>query len=119
MFLMINQVQKLIMLLGLWISLPAFLLLTNPQTLALPLLIVPFLLLASLLYKTAEIAMSVLFKDLTRKRVRTMAVVIALLPTLLLVLASIRQLTVRDTGIVIGLLAVLTFYMRRIDFLKP
>lgn len=116
MIIMLKQVQKLTILLGLWISLPVFLLMTNPEDIPLLLLFVPFILLAMGLYKTAETVLSRGNAQLSRKRVRFLAGVIAVLPTLLLVLASIQQLTVRDGAIVVGLLMLLTFYMKRIDF---
>jgi len=115
---MLKQVQKLIILIGLWISLPLFLMLTNPETLPLPLLLVPFLLLGLSIYKTAELGYRVLFKERDKSRLRVLAAITAFLPTLLLILASIGQLTIRDTAIVLGLLILLTFYLRRIDFLK-
>jgi hypothetical protein len=113
-----KQVQKIIMLVLLWVSLPVFLLITNPETLPLPLLIVPFILLLLVLYKTAETILAVSFRQISAKRIKLMAGISAVLPTLLLILASIRQLTIRDSAIVVGLLIMLTFYMRRIDFIK-
>lgn len=115
---MLKQVQKLSILLLLWISLPVFLLLSNPETIPLPLLIVPFLLLLIVLYKTSLLLLRIGFSSLSVSKMKAIATVIAALPTLLLILASIRQLTVRDVAIVVGLLIMLTFYMRRIDFLK-
>lgn len=115
---MLKQVQKLIILLVFWVSLPLFLLTTDPETLPLPLLLVPFLLLALALYKTAELGYKILFKKLTTQRIRLLAVITASLPTLILILASIGQLTLRDTAIIGGLLIFLTFYLRRIDFIK-
>ncbi|MBA3758581.1 hypothetical protein H0X10_03050 [Candidatus Saccharibacteria bacterium] len=115
---MYKQVQKLTILVLLWISLPVFLLVTNPETLPLPLLIIPFVLLLLILYKTAEAVLGITLNRRSSKRVKIMAGVVAFLPTLLLILASIRQLTVRDSAIVIGLLVMFIFYMRRIDFLK-
>lgn len=115
---MFKQVQKLTTLVVLWISLPLFLMLTNPETLPLPFLLVPFLLLGFSLYKTAGLGFRVVFKERQKRRLRILAVIAAFLPTLLLILSSIGQLTIRDTSIVLGLLALLTFYLRRIDFLK-
>jgi hypothetical protein len=115
---MIKQVQKVITLLLVWISLPVFLLVTNPETLPLPLLIIPFVLLFAVLYISAKTIIKTFLKDVPAKRRQTMAVVFALLPTLLILLASIRQLTVRDIAIIFGLLILLMFYLRRVDFLK-
>lgn len=114
---MIKQVQKLTTLLLLWISLPVFLLATNPDNVPLPLLIVPFILLAAALYKTATTLLRLTFTKASTHRIRIMAVVISLLPTLLIILSSIRQLTIRDVAIVGGLLVLIVFYMRRLDFL--
>lgn len=118
MILVIKQVQKLTGLLLIWVSLPTFLLLTNPEDLPLLLLVVPFLILAAVLYLTARLGFSVLFGGLSEKRLRLLALLIAVFPTLLLILASIDQLTVRDAAIVSGLLLALIFYLRRVDFLK-
>lgn len=114
----IKQVQKLIAIAALWISLPIFILVTNPEKLPLPMLVVPFLLLFAMLYITASVGLRIIFSTLSNARLRVLSVLIGALPTLLLVLASIRQLTVRDTAIVVGLLVMLVFYLRRVDFLK-
>ena len=113
-----KQVQKLTILLLLWVSLPIFLLIANPETLPLPLLVLPFILLATVLYKTAETSLSFGFKQLSSKRIKLMASIVAVLPTLMLILSSIRQLTIRDSAIIIGLMVLLVFYMRRVDFIK-
>lgn len=113
-----KQVQKLIVLLVAWISLPIFLLTTNPDTLPLPFLVAPFVLLFISLYVTGKLFMSVFFRDIDVARQKLMAIIFSILPTLLLLLASIKQLTIRDTAIIIGLLILLMFYLRRLDFLK-
>lgn len=113
-----KQVQKLILLIALWLTLPLFLLLTNPETLSLPLLTIPFLLLAFSLYKTTTIGLGMFAKNMDQRRKRLIALNTAIFPTLLLILASIRQLTARDVAIVIALLVILTFYMKRIDIAK-
>lgn len=118
MILVIKQVQKLTGLMLLWVSLPTFLLLTNPEELPLLLLLVPFALLLTVLFVTARVGFSVLFTNLSPKRLRLLSVLSAVFPTLLLVLASINQLTIRDTAIIMGLLLALIFYLQRIDFLK-
>lgn len=102
----------------LWVSLPLFILTTNPELLPLPLLVAPFILLAASLYMSARLGLRLLVPNLTKARQRLIAMLLAGLPTLLLVLASIKQLTVRDSAIVVGLLVLLVFYLRRIDFLK-
>lgn len=115
---MLMQVQKLIRVIIVWISLPIFLLLTNPETLALPLLIIPFIILLLGLYMSSVLFLDTFFKDLSISRKKTMALVTAVLPTILLLLASIKQLTIRDTGLIFGLLFLLMFYLRRLEFIK-
>lgn len=114
----IKQVQKLITIGLLWVSLPIFLLITNPEELPLAMLVVPFILLFAMLYITARVGLRIIFPSISTARQRLLAVLIGALPTLLLILASIKQLTVRDTAIVVGLLVMLVFYLRRVDFLK-
>lgn len=118
MILMIKKVQKLTTILLLWISLPTFLLLTNPETLPIPLLIMPFLMVLFAIYRTTNLALGLGPRPMSPKRAKLMSGVIAILPTVLLILASIGQLTVRDSVIIFGLLILLTFYMRRLDFLN-
>ncbi len=115
---MLKQVQKLISVIVVWITLPIFLLSTNPETLALPLLIAPFIILLVGLYLSASLFLGAFFHELPLSRRKTMAGIFASLPTLLLLLASIRQLTIRDMAIVIGLLGLLMFYLKRLDFIK-
>lgn len=114
----IKQVQKLITIGLLWVSLPIFLLITNPEELPIAMLVVPFILLFAMLYITARVGLRIIFPSISTARLRLLAVLIGALPTLLLILASIKQLTVRDTAIVVGLLVMLVFYLRRVDFLK-
>jgi hypothetical protein len=115
MMLGMKQVQNTLILALLAISLTVFLLFTNPEKLPLPLLLIPFILLASLLYVLSNFVISFIFSDMKQRRVRLISVVVATLPTLLLILASIKQLSVRDTAIIVALLVVLTLYMKRID----
>jgi len=115
---MLINLKKLAVLVALWTFLPVFLLLTNPETLPLPLLIVPFLALGITLYKSTSALLHVTAKNIDEKKVRFMSGVMAFFPTLLLVLASIDQLTVRDVAIVLVLVVIAMFYMKRIDFLK-
>ncbi len=114
---MFKQVQKLTIVLLMWVSLLVFILMTHPERLPLPLLVTPFLLLIAVLYVSARFMLTASFKDISAVRVKTMSLIFAMLPTLLLLLASIRQLSMRDSAIIIGLLILLLFYFRRLDFL--
>lgn len=115
---MIKQVQKLILIVLLWLSLPTFLLTTNPEALPLPLLITPFILLGLALYMTCSHILRAVAPGMSSGRSRSISGIATFLPILLLVLASIGQLTIMDVAIVFGLLAVLIFYLKRIDFIK-
>ena len=114
---MLKQVQKLIILLLIWVSLPIFLLSTNPERLNLIFLIVPYILLFVTLFSIAHMLLRIFAKEISKVKRRTMSAIFGFLPTLLLLLSSIGQLTVRDTALVLGLLTVVLLYLKRLDFI--
>jgi hypothetical protein len=91
--------------------LTAMLLFTNPNELPSVLLIVPFLLVFVLLLLTA-ITILGNYSAFGRAKVRV-AALIATLPTTLLILQSLGQLTVRDVLAISALLIIGYFYMQR------
>lgn len=100
---------------GLFVFLILFLLVTSPDHLPLPLLIVPFGIIFYLLF--------FIFKELgatggAQRRQRLIrAAVLAAIPVLLLVLQTIHQLTIKDILITIGLVLLATYYVNKADFL--
>ncbi|MBI3337760.1 hypothetical protein HY003_00460 [Candidatus Saccharibacteria bacterium] len=92
---------------------------TDPQKMALPLLVAPFILIFILIF------LSLLFviqgrlnapKLLTQKSI-TIAITAAGIPVMLLVLKSIDQLSLRDILILLGLFGGILFYISRSDML--
>ncbi len=86
---------------------------TDPFSLPLVLLVVPFGLFAATIYQCSRAVLRAL--RLSGRRTRLIASIITALLLLLALLQSIHQLSLRDLLIVLALLAGLTLYLRRID----
>lgn len=96
----------------LYLSLPLFIILTNPRELPLLMLWVPFLLLFAILFVTTRKLMS---RRLAGKKLITVSVTVAIIPVLLVILASIGQLTARDILISFALVLGTIWYLNRLD----
>ena len=85
----------------------------NPRNINSVVLVAPFVLMFLILF----LIMTYFFRarGFTRKVSWTVATFIALLPTLLLVLQSIGQLTPRDVITIIALFAIAYFYTMHVD----
>ncbi len=90
-----------------------FLVATDPYKLPLPLLIVPFVLFAAMVYMYSRLALRTL--HVSRRRARLIAVIISGLLLLVALLQSIRQLSLKDFLILSALVIGLTIYARRLD----
>lgn len=109
---------KIIALLALYAVGPIFMSVTNPQTVPLVLLIVPFLWAFLALFVTSWLVLGRVGILSHGRRRLLLSGIGATLPVLLLVLNSIHQLTMRDFLIVITILTIITIYLSRADFLK-
>lgn len=98
---------------GLTGALVVFLLMTDPYKLPLIFLTVPFLLLTALIYLICRLLLGRLIGR--KSKTRYIAGVMTGLLMLIILLQTIRQLSIRDFLIVGALFVGLTFYMRRID----
>ncbi|HSX45109.1 MAG TPA: hypothetical protein VLF39_03325 [Candidatus Saccharimonadales bacterium] len=105
--------RKLYILL-IYLSLPLFIMFTNPDHLPLPLLIVPFMLLFIICYTSLRL----ILKPISWRKKMLISAAGASAPVLLLVFQSIHQLTFRDVLIVGSLIGVTTFYLSRADFIR-
>jgi hypothetical protein len=105
--------RSLLTILGLTIILGVFLLLTDPYRLPLVFLTVPFLLLSVSTYLICRLVAGSLIGG--KRKSRYIAGVMTGLLMLVILLQTIRQLSIRDFLIVGALFVGLTFYMRRID----
>ena len=112
-----EQLKKPLAVGFLFMSIPLFMIATNPESLPLPLLIAPFALLFGALYLTSKLMLDKFFTNLNGKPLKGVAVSLAGLPVLLIILQSIGQLSIRDLLITFGLVAGLIFYFRKTDFL--
>lgn len=99
---------------------PVFLLMTNPDQLALPLLLVPYILAFLTLFVLGRsFLQSVgLYEKLSSYKRRIILGSAAFLPVLLLLLQSLHQLTMRDVALVVALGIGTTFYLLRADFIS-
>ena len=115
-----RKVRKLGLILLPYALLAAFLFTTNPQNLPAALLLVPFLLLFWCLFSTIYYGFGLLglAQVVTPRKRLVLAFCLALLPTILLILQSINQLTGRDTLIFSVFIAVLALYVGRANFKK-
>ncbi len=98
------------------VVLGVFVSLTDPQTLSLPLLLVPFVLLFFILFGIIRLAAEHIFhlKHLNRS---VASFFLALFPVILLLLSSANQVSVADVSVVVLLFIGVVLYLRRADFL--
>jgi hypothetical protein len=86
---------------------------TNPRNINSVALVAPFVLLFLVLFLITSYLL--LSKGFTRKASWAIAAFIAMFPTLLLVLRSIGQLTIRDVATIAALFGIAYFYVVRVD----
>jgi hypothetical protein len=86
---------------------------TNPRNISSAALITPFILIFLTLFFVSSYFLRL--RGLTRRADWAIAVFITVPPTLLLVLQSIGQLTLRDVATIVALFAIAYFYATRID----
>ncbi|MEO5627307.1 MAG: hypothetical protein ABIQ89_00230 [Candidatus Saccharimonadales bacterium] len=94
----------------LWLSL------TDPRKLPIVLLIVPFGLLFTALFMTVSLLIKRFFPGVTQVKRRITSACVAGLPSFLLLLSSVNQLTWRDVALVAFLSIFLLFYASRARF---
>lgn len=116
-----KKIIRILLIIAFYLSLPLFILFTNPQNLALPLLVLPVLLLFLIIYVTVYL---LFFKKLKRSkrlsktRIYIISGIVALVPVLLIVLASIGQFTIRDIILATVIVVCISWYLLKVDFLK-
>lgn len=90
-----------------------FIVSTDPYKLPLALIVVPFILLTAATYQVSKFLLKGV--GVSRRRAGFIAGAVSSLLLLLALLQSIRQLSLKDFLILLGLVAGLTLYLRRID----
>ncbi len=112
-----NTPNKLIWTLLLVVVLIALLLFTNPNKVALPILIAPFLLIGFIIFGAIGVILSRRNSSSKTYAARLFPVSIAFLVVALLLLRSLHQLTLKDSLLVCGFTAAFWLYVWRADFL--
>lgn len=109
--------NKLFFTLILVIALGLLLILTNPNGVPLPVLIVPFLIIGGVIYITARLILDSRIGHMPPRAARLFALSLAFLGVALLLLRSLHQLTLKDTLLVCGFTLAFWAYVWRADFL--
>jgi hypothetical protein len=101
----------------LYVAGPLFIVLTNPQNLPLPLLVLPFLWLFTVLFVTTSILVR-RKKNVSKRQAVITAGVVASIPVLLAIFQSIHQLSIKDVLLSTGLVLLAAWYVLRADFIR-
>lgn len=101
-----------------FISLPMFIFLTNPNSLPLPLLILPFFLLFICLFMVIKISLLKLGVIRSTRKASIASGVAASLPVLLLIFQTVHQLSVIDVLVSVCLATLTTIYITKTDFIR-
>lgn len=112
-----HHIKRYLAIVGLYIAGPLFFITTDPKSLPLPLLVIPFLWIFAVLFVTTWIILSKK-PDIHKKQVAMISGCVASIPVLLAVFQSIHQLSIRDVLLSVGLVVLAAIYMLRADFIK-
>ena len=112
------KLNKILVILGLTGVLGLFLLLTNPEHIALPLLIVPFVLIGIIIYQLARLGVGIFASNKTGVTSRLVPVSVAFIAVVFALLESLHQLTWKDSLLVAIFTVLFWVYLSRADFLK-
>ncbi len=103
-------------IIGLYLALFLWLSLTDPRKLPIVLLIVPFALLFAAIFMTVSFVLKQFMPRMSVTKRRLAAACVSGLPSFLLILSSVNQLTWRDVALVAFLSIILLFYASRARF---
>ena len=112
-----RSLKKYALIVALYAAGPIFFMSTNPESLPLPLLVLPFIWLFAVLFTATWLLLSA-SESIQRKKAVMIAGCVASIPVLLAVFQSIHQLSVRDVLLSVGLVLLAAVYMLRADFIK-
>lgn len=117
-----NILKNVVILSLLYGGLTIFLLVTNPVNLSIVWLIVPFIWLYIAIFFSVRLLISSISRQTSQsfsKRRFNMAAVVAAIPTFILLLNSINQLTIRDTLLIVALGTGGLFYVTKLHLRRP
>jgi hypothetical protein len=112
----LSKFKRLIRVILVWAALFAWLALTDPQKLPIVLLIVPFGLLFAAIFLAFSLLIRRFIPKMSRAKRRLIAACVSGLPTFILILSSVNQLTWRDVALIAFLSIFLLFYASRARF---
>jgi hypothetical protein len=81
----------------------------NPEKLSLLFILLPFLIIFGLLYATVSFVLNVFF-DITKVQKKIYSLVLSIMPTLLFIIQSITQLTIRDVLLSLSITVIIIWY---------
>lgn len=110
------RLRPLLVMISAYLGLALLLLFTDPRKMPIVILLVPFVLLYMALYLTVRLVLEVFLPNLGRRKRVFVAALAAGLPSFLLLLSSVNQLTWRDVALVAFLVICLLFYNSRASF---
>jgi 4-amino-4-deoxy-L-arabinose transferase-like glycosyltransferase len=116
-----KKTLRIITLIVLYLSLPLFIFFTNPQNLPLPLLVLPIALLFLIIFTTVYLLIVKNIpssKRISKTRLYIISAIVAIVPVMLIVLASIGQFTLRDIILSAVIVICMAWYLIKVDFLK-
>jgi hypothetical protein len=96
---------------------PLFFMLTDPDKIPLPLLILPFLWLFAIVFLSCKLILQYRTRA-TKKQILIASSLLACLVVLLFVFQSIHQLTIRDLLISFAIIGIAGVYLLRADFIN-
>jgi hypothetical protein len=94
-----------------------FFMLTNPDNIPIPLLVLPFLWLFAVVFMSARLLLR-RYVTASKKQINIVASLLACLLVLLFVFQSIHQLTIRDVFISFAIISIAGLYLLRADFIQ-
>jgi hypothetical protein len=101
----------------LYIAGPIFIITTDPRDLPLPLLVLPFMWLFTILFVTTWIVLK-RRQNISKRQVVIISGVVASIPVLLAIFQSIHQLSIKDVLLSTGLVLLAAWYVLRADFIR-
>lgn len=113
-----HRYRRLILAIALYLALGLWLMTTDPNKLPIILLMVPFMLLFAALWLSVDIVLRRFFPRLSRAKKTIIATSVSGVPTFMLILSSVDQLTWRDAVLIMCLVVFVLFYSSRAHFSK-
>lgn len=106
------RIQKIVGILFVYGIALVFFVFVDPNKLSLPLIILPFLIIFALLFYTLKFFLD-LITTLSSHKKLLISLILSIMPTLLLVIQSVTQLSIKDIILSFGITIILVWYSLR------